>query len=151
MHNEQNRGKTMNAWQPVCRSCGQPIWGHVVQALGESWHPEHFVCAGCGRSIQSGGSRFLLNEGAPFHAECYAQQVAPRCEYCGKPLVGEYLVDQWGTKFCRAHQGQYPSCAFCGRLVPPDQQTQTQTPGGLACPTCRASAIETIEEARPLY
>src|SRR6266542_4491834 len=71
--------------QPICKSCGQPIWGNYLNALGATWHPEHFMCAACGRPI--GGSSFQLYQGAPYHLECYRDRVAPRCAYCGKPLV----------------------------------------------------------------
>ena len=88
----------------------------------------------------------------PYHFECFRQQVAPRCAYCGKPLMGEYLVDHWGTMFCKEHQGRYPTCAYCGRLVPPQQQEQNVERGeSVRCPTCRASAIETIDQARPIF
>jgi LIM domain/Protein DA1 len=134
-------------FRPVCRGCGQPIGGDYIQALGAVWHPEHFLCAGCGRPI--GSERFLLHNNAPYHTECYSQLVAPHCAYCGKALIGEFLVDQWGTKFCKEHQQQYPACAYCGRLIPPQQQEHGAEI--VRCPICRASAVETIEEAKPLY
>jgi len=137
--------------QPVCKGCGQPIWGNYFTALGGTWHPEHFVCAACGRPITD--ASFNLHQGAPYHAECYANRVAPRCAYCGKPLLDEYLVDSWGTLFCRQHKQEYPSCAYCGRLVPPVQREQPSSSSSEAirCPICRASAIETVTEAMPLF
>ena len=66
--------------------------------------------------------------------------------------MGEYLVDHWGTMFCKEHQGRYPTCAYCGRLVPPQQQEQGVKSGeSIRCLICRASAIETIDQARPLF
>jgi hypothetical protein len=54
--------------------------------------------------------------------------------------------------FCKEHQGQYPACSFCGRLIPPQQQEPGMTRGeSLRCPTCRATAIETIDQARPIF
>ncbi|MFL5690761.1 MAG: LIM domain-containing protein, partial [Ktedonobacteraceae bacterium] len=137
--------------QPVCKGCGQPIWGNYFTALGGTWHPEHFVCAACGRPITD--ASFNLHQGAPYHAACYANQVATRCAYCGKPLVGEYFVDSWGTAYCKQHQQEYPSCAYCGRLVPPAQQEHSPTGSSEAirCPICRASAIEDVAEAKPLF
>ncbi len=137
----------MRSALPICKQCGQPIIGDYVNALGATWHPEHFVCAGCGRPLES--TRFVMHDEAPYHTACYGQYVAPRCAYCGKPLITEYLVDQWGTTHCKEHQGQYPSCSFCGRLVPPEQQDGSTE--YIRCPICRASAIESAVEAKPHF
>ncbi len=137
--------------QPVCKGCGQPIRGNYFTALGGMWHPEHFVCAACGRPIAD--ASFNLHQGAPYHAVCYTNNVAPRCAYCSKPLLGEYFVDSWGTLFCKQHKQEYPLCAYCGRLVPPGQREQPSSSSAEAirCPICRASAIETDAQAKPLF
>jgi hypothetical protein len=136
--------------QPICKQCNQPIWGNYIDALGATWHPEHFLCAACHKPIHD--ASFNMHEGMPYHPECYRQQVAPRCAYCGKPLIGEYLVDHWGTMFCKEHRGRYPTCTYCGRLVPPQQQEQgVESSESIRCPFCRASAIETTDQARPLF
>lgn len=137
----------MRLFKPVCQSCGQPIWGKYLSTLGATWHPEHFCCAGCGRPL--GDEHFHLHNGAPFHSECYSRLIAPHCAYCGKALMGEYLVDHWGTKYCPEHQQHYPSCAFCGRLVPPSQVARGA--GEISCSICQSSAVETDTEARPLF
>src|SRR5579859_881842 len=140
----------MWAAQPVCKGCGQPIAGNYLTALGVTWHPEHFLCAACGLPI--GESSFQLHQGSPYHTPCYVQRIAPRCAYCGKPLVGEYLIDHWGTRYCKEHQQEYPSCAYCGRLVAPQQQEPGLKHGDtVRCPVCRSSAIEDMAEAKPLY
>ena len=111
------------------------------------WHPEHFVCAGCHRPLNTGS--FVLHQNAPYHAECYGRFVAPHCAYCGRALIGEYAMDHWGTPYCKAHERDYPRCAYCGRLVSPQQQEQGAET--VRCPICRQHAVETIEDARPLY
>jgi hypothetical protein len=135
------------AQQLICKGCGQPIRGNYLSALGATWHPEHFVCASCGRPINT--ARFQVHEGKPYHSECFSNQIAPRCAYCNKPLVGEYLIDHWGTQFCAEHKDQYPRCAYCGRLVPPhDREPGAET---VRCTICRGAAIETKEQAQPLF
>ena len=126
-----------------------PIGGEYLQALGAVWHPEHFVCKGCGRPLGSGVNSFLLHDGAPYHTECYSRLVAPHCAYCGKPLMGRWVADDWGTKFCEEHQQQYPLCEYCGRLIPPQQQERRSEV--VRCLICRSDAIETQEEAQPLF
>jgi hypothetical protein len=135
----------MRVLEPVCQGCGQPIWGNCLSALGATWHPEHFCCAGCHRPL--GDTQFHLHNGAPFHSQCYSRLIAQHCAYCGKALMGKYLIDHWGTQYCPEHQRQYPSCAFCGRLVP----DQPRSSGEVSCSVCRLSAVETITEARPLF
>jgi DNA-directed RNA polymerase subunit RPC12/RpoP len=200
--------------QPVCKQCGQLIFGNYITALGATWHPEHFVCAACHKPI--GDASFHEYKGRPYHAECYLQQVAPRCAYCGKPLVGQYevvdgkpyhpecyenyvaprcaycgkpllgqyqiyqgksyhpacfrdhvaphcvycgkpltaehIVNFWGEHYCKEHQAQYPACAFCGRLVLPQQQeTGPQKSNSIRCPVCRSTAIETLNQAEPIF
>ncbi|GCE25542.1 hypothetical protein KDA_10260 [Dictyobacter alpinus] len=137
----------MSTVQPVCKGCGQAIWGNYLRALGATWHPEHFLCAGCGQAIQ--GTSFQVHQGSPYHVECYRRQIAPHCVYCDKPLMGEYLVDYWGQKFCREHEKQFAHCAYCGRLVSPEQQESGAQ--AVRCPICRSTAIETSSEAKPLF
>lgn len=168
--------------RPFCKGCGQSINGYYITALGAAWHPEHFVCAACHQPLDRTQfnvlegepyhsecyhervdprcaychkpitGQYYTHEGAPYHVECYRDHVVPRCAYCGKPLMSEYLVDHWGTKYCKEHQSQYPTCAFCGRLVPPQQQDQgAQSGERVRCPVCRASAVESLPQARALF
>jgi LIM domain/Protein DA1 len=98
----------------VCKQCGKQIWGEYVTALGANWHPEHFVCAGCGKPLTD--ARFQIHNDAPYHIECYRDKVAPRCTYCGKPLIGQYSLYQ-GKAYhdeCYREHGA-PRCAHCGK------------------------------------
>jgi hypothetical protein len=134
----------------VCHGCGQPLAGAYLTALDVAWHPEHFTCAACDGPLDEAG--FYAHGGRAYHAACYRREIAPRCAYCAQPLLGPYLEDQWGTRFCREHQGQYPACIFCGRLVPPRYQGRSANDMiGVRCPLCRASAVETMAQARPLF
>lgn len=136
--------------KPICKGCGQPICGTYVTALGATWHVEHLRCEICGQPI--GNEGFYECQGRPLHPRCYCLHVAAHCAYCGRPLTSQYLVDYWGTKFCPEHQGQYPACRFCGRLVPPRHQaSEAGRKEGTCCPICRARAIDSIAQARPIF
>jgi LIM domain/Protein DA1 len=136
--------------QPVCNYCGKPVGGRYVTALNAVWHPEHFLCAACHLPIDT--PSFTIYEGKPYHSTCYIERVLPRCVYCNAPLTEAYLVDHWGNKFCKKHQQEYPTCEFCGRLIPPAQQEHSAgKPNSVRCPICRARAIETSEQARSLF
>src|SRR5258708_5481520 len=76
------------AIQPLCKQCGKRIDGNYVSALGATWHPEHFLCAACGRPIDD--MHFNLHQGMLYHSDCYRDHAAPKCAYCGKPLIGTY-------------------------------------------------------------
>ncbi|WP_165423355.1 protein DA1 [Ktedonosporobacter rubrisoli] len=167
--------------RPICKKCGQPIYGRYLTTLGAQWHPEHFICAGCGLPIREQG--FQVHAQQPYHETCYINQVLPRCAVCGqpiqgraisiqgdtrsyhpacyaehaasrcaychKPLLNGYRVDYWGTKYCDEHEKQYPHCVYCSRLVPPQQQRPGEQE--VRCTLCRSEAIETVDEARPIY
>lgn len=140
---------------PRCAYCHKSITDQYYTHNGAAYHPacyqEHIVsrCAYCHKPIMG---QYYTHEGASYHTECYRDHVAPRCAYCGKPLMSEYVVDHWGTKYCKEHQSQYPKCVYCGRLVPPQQQEQAvQSSERVRCPFCRASAIESLPQARILF
>ena len=136
---------------PICKSCKKPISGTHIKALGADWHPEHFLCASCGQPVNQ--SAFKDYQGWPLHIECFQRQAATYCAYCNKVLVGQYQMDGWGTKFCPEHSKQYPVCRYCGRLIPPHQQEHIliNSCGYVRCPVCRTIAIETQEQAQPIF
>jgi hypothetical protein len=135
---------------PLCNYCGKPVWDRYIVAEGQTWHPEHFLCASCGRPIQE--ASYQTSEGQRYHQACFRERVLPRCVYCQKPLEGRYALDGWGNAFCEIHRKQFPACSFCHRLIPPREQTPGwQAYGSRRCTVCRATAIETSEQARPAY
>lgn len=136
--------------QVLCKGCGEPIGAAYITALGAPWHREHFRCVGCGRPIN--GDKFCERNGAPYHTQCHLRLVAPRCDLCGKPFTNQYLVDHWGTKFCPEHKYRYPSCCFCGRLVPANRQLRLSNGcEGVRCLVCRSSAVESVAKAQPIF
>lgn len=62
----------------------------VIQALGVSWHAQHFVCGGCKKELGGGG--FMEQAGRPYCGACYADKFAARCQGCSKPIVDKAVV-----------------------------------------------------------
>ena len=96
----------------ICQQCGRPVYGDYVNALGAVWHPEHFVCAACHLPI--GSTSFNVRDNKPYHPACYAEQVAPRCAACGKPLTGRYVQSE-GKSYHDACYRNFvvPRCSYC--------------------------------------
>ncbi len=140
---------------PRCASCGKPLLGEYLSHGGATYHSECYRdrvaprCAYCHEPLLG---QFVRHDGIAYHSECYRDRVAPRCAYCHEPLLGKYLEDHWGTNFCEKHRDEYPTCSFCGRLVPPQQQKAgAKSNGDIRCPICIGSAIETPTEAQPIF
>ncbi|WP_330927182.1 protein DA1 [Candidatus Sororendozoicomonas aggregata] len=156
----------------TCKRCKKPITGNYVTALGEPWHSQCFVCAGCKKSISD--QEFLSFSGLPYHSHClrcqgcglsitanyvkhnhfpwhprcYKHQSHPPCSICRKPLTRRYLVDFWGNAYCHTHK-DFARCASCGRIVC-DHLTSggMQYPDGLLiCTTCGLYGVATVERA----
>jgi len=51
-----------------CANCGIPIKSQLVTALGQSWHPNCFVCSSCRAPFPTGA--FYERQGRPFCASC---------------------------------------------------------------------------------
>ncbi len=145
-----NRTDTKVPGTPVYGArCAEGITGNYVQALNQNWHPEHFVCGGCGTPIRNGG--FCTSGSAAYHPRCHADLFAPKCFYCAAPMVGTFIRDAWGIEFCQSHLGEAPLCAFCSRLVDGNKIGGHQTEGGLQCAICGVSSVDTPEDAAPVY
>ena len=62
------------------------ISGPFVSAIGKAWHPDHFVCDGCGESLQNQG---FIEEGGKLYCEKdYNKYFAPHCDTCKQPIQG---------------------------------------------------------------
>lgn len=135
--------------QPVCSDCGQIITRNYFEALGATWHLEHFRCAECHQPILE--NKFAERDGLPYHIACYEQKFLSHCVYCGKPLR-VYSEDEWGAKFCPEHRDDYPACRYCGRLIPPQDREPIEQHSGVArCSICQRSAVESLPRAQPLF
>ncbi|VBB28452.1 unnamed protein product [Acanthocheilonema viteae] len=91
-----------------CASCGKPIVGQVVIALGKMWHPEHYVCCQCGEEL--GHRNFFERGGKAYCENDYHDMFSPRCAYCNGPIK-----DRCVTALGKTFHAEHFVCAECGR------------------------------------
>uniref|UniRef100_A0A8C2W820 Leupaxin n=2 Tax=Cyclopterus lumpus TaxID=8103 RepID=A0A8C2W820_CYCLU len=96
-----------------CASCNKCIVGKMITALGEVWHPEHFVCVECKSELSTTG--FFEREGRPYCDKDYHQLFSPRCAYCKGSIVKNIL-----TALDQSWHPDHFFCTHCGDLFGSD-------------------------------
>ncbi|KAG8511281.1 Leupaxin, partial [Galemys pyrenaicus] len=96
---------------------GTPLFldhmAYVIHALGQVWHPEHFICTHCKKEI---GSRpFFERSGAAYCPDDYHQLFSPRCAYCAAPILDKVL-----TAMDQTWHPEHFFCAHCGEVFGPE-------------------------------
>nr|XP_048286513.1 leupaxin isoform X3 [Myodes glareolus] len=92
-----------------CASCEKPIAGKVIHALGQSWHPEHFICNHCKEEI--GSSPFFERNGLAYCSKDYHLLFSPRCAYCAAPIMDKVL-----TAMNQTWHPEHFFCSHCGEV-----------------------------------
>ncbi|KAH0511762.1 Leupaxin [Microtus ochrogaster] len=92
-----------------CASCEKPIAGKVIHALGQSWHPEHFICNHCKEEI--GSSPFFERNGLAYCSKDYHHLFSPRCAYCAAPILDKVL-----TAMDQTWHPEHFFCSHCGEV-----------------------------------
>lgn len=81
---------------PKCAYCTKPITDTCINAVGRTYHPDHFYCHNCGTELR--GKPYKEHEGEPFCVSCKAavttliEPSAGICGKCKKPIIGEYIT-----------------------------------------------------------
>ncbi|XP_052460480.1 leupaxin [Carassius gibelio] len=96
-----------------CASCGKCIAGKMITALGQVWHPEHFVCTACREELSTCG--FFERDGKPYCEKDYQNLFSPRCAYCKGPIILNIL-----TAMDQTWHPEHFFCSHCGDLFGPD-------------------------------
>ncbi|XP_051967950.1 transforming growth factor beta-1-induced transcript 1 protein-like isoform X2 [Xyrauchen texanus] len=73
-----------------CSACQKPVVGQVVTALGQVWHPEHFVCSECESVL--GNQNFFEKDGRPYCESDYFTLYSPHCAQCIKPILNKMVT-----------------------------------------------------------
>nr|AEY80343.1 ENIGMA class LIM protein ML108023b [Mnemiopsis leidyi] len=87
-----------------CANCGKTCVGSVIQALGQSYHPEHFTCFECGNVLKEG---FNVDNGNPYCSACHTNFL-PLCAGCNKRIEG---ATQWISAL---EKDWHNGCFACG-------------------------------------
>ncbi|XP_052220392.1 paxillin-like isoform X1 [Dreissena polymorpha] len=74
---------------PRCGYCNGPIIDKCVTALNQTWHPEHFFCAQCGRPFGEDG--FHERDGKAFCKIDFFELFAPKCGGCNRAIKDNYI------------------------------------------------------------
>ncbi|NXW89251.1 LPXN protein, partial [Alopecoenas beccarii] len=91
------------AFSPLCAYCASPIREKVLTALDQTWHPEHFFCAHCGKVFGDDG--FHARGGKPYCRQDFLAMFAPKCRGCDRAVTDNYLSALQGV--------WHPECFVC--------------------------------------
>ncbi|NXP05451.1 LPXN protein, partial [Thinocorus orbignyianus] len=95
------------AFSPRCAYCAGPIREKVLTALDQTWHPEHFFCARCGKAFGDDG--FHERSGKPYCLQDFLAMFAPKCQGCERPVTDNYLSALQGV--------WHPECFVCAECL----------------------------------
>nr|XP_061790400.1 leupaxin-like [Nerophis lumbriciformis] len=96
-----------------CAACNKVIVGKMVTALGETWHPHHFVCVACKTELST--TVYFEKDGRPYCGKDFEQLCAPRCAYCTRPITQNIL-----TALDQTWHPDHFFCAHCGDIFGDD-------------------------------
>jgi len=74
-------------FNPRCGHCNEVIKGQYISALGQSWHPDHFVCTECGQPFE--GNQFHKHNDKPYCEKHFNELFAEVCAKCGDRIEGQ--------------------------------------------------------------
>ena len=75
---------------PPCANCGEMIIGQCTNALGKTYHPEHFVCACCSQPFV--GGKFMIKDNEPYCENDFYELFGNKCKTCGDPIKDKYIA-----------------------------------------------------------
>ena len=104
-------------FSPRCAGCGKPITGTYTTALNRTWHPEHFVCARCGRPFQ--GQSFYERDGKAYCQRDYDELFGMRCAAGGELIGQRRYFEKDGKAYCEDHYWERfgKRCAIGGEIL----------------------------------
>ncbi|KAI8855284.1 hypothetical protein BC829DRAFT_359363 [Chytridium lagenaria] len=124
---------------PRCAYCGDCITGRFISAMEMQWHPDHFFCSSCAKTLT--GSSFSKKNGRPFCKGCYGrlkeigyQEKKDECQRCKRPIEAGQLF-MWKNQ--KVHVYHF-SCSQCKQVLDTNCK---EYDGKLFCPTDYAKIV----------
>eukprot|EP01099_Mayorella_cantabrigiensis_P000108 TRINITY_DN1045_c0_g1_i1.p1 TRINITY_DN1045_c0_g1~~TRINITY_DN1045_c0_g1_i1.p1 ORF type:complete len:611 (+),score=124.65 TRINITY_DN1045_c0_g1_i1:65-1897(+) len=121
---------------PPCAYCGQMIFGKILNALEQTWHPEHFFCTHCSQPFKDG--QFLAHEGKPYCVNDFNDLFAPKCERCTLPITSKKIVFKG-----RNYHSEHFQCTGCGTSL--IGKTPKDEDGYPFCSKCKEQREKRVE------
>lgn len=84
----------------ICFACKGPILGEIIQALGNTYHPEHFVCGNCRDPL--GTRNFYEVNHIIYCDRCFMDVHCPKCAHCNEPVI-DRCISALGKKWHVEH------------------------------------------------
>lgn len=95
-----------------CYQCKEPVKGRCITAMGQKFHPEHFVCAFCMRQLTMG--TFKEHGERPYCMNCYGKLFGWAMSLSSLPKHLFNVCWRWGkTSWC-VHKGGSGKCKVSG-------------------------------------
>jgi LIM and senescent cell antigen-like-containing domain protein 1/2 len=125
---------------PPCANCGEMIIGQCLNALGKTYHPEHFVCACCSQPFQ--GGKFMIKDDEPYCETDYFELFGNRCRTCKEIIRAQYVSA--GPYFFHP---EHFVCFTCGKkLIGTKYKTQENSDDmPVLCVDCHVKRVVTID------
>eukprot|EP00727_Mastigamoeba_balamuthi_P002439 m51a1_g12192 putative transforming growth factor beta-1-induced transcript 1 protein (283) ;mRNA; r:23521-25012 len=115
----------------TCAACGEQIAGQALQAMGRTWHVEHFVCSSCAAPLA--GAQCFEYQGKPYCREHYVgSAVRGVCASCGQAITGQCLEAD-GKKY-------HPDHFVCSACKHPISGSYAERDGRVVCLGCRSAS-----------
>lgn len=126
---------------PPCAKCGDMIIGQILNAIGRTYHPEHFVCACCSQPFDQG--KFIIHEGEPYCHVDYYELFSNKCKTCNEPIKDKFIT----VEDYHFHPEHFV-CETCGKLLPGMKYKVHEKTKCILCVDCYVKRIQLSDVER---
>ncbi|XP_061493726.1 zyxin isoform X2 [Rhineura floridana] len=128
-----------------CCVCKQTITDRMLQATGNSYHPQCFTCVVCHKPLE--GASFIVDKAnQPHCVDDYHRKYAPRCSVCAEPIMPEPGKDETVRVVAlekNFHMKCY-KCEDCGKplSIEADDNGCFPLDGHVLCRKCHTTRVK---------